>query len=71
MISLSSEGKFSIIDSVVDKVSQGTITKSKQVASSNKSSEFLMISNGSTSQFEIIPEEIEEDDILEEIKQVE
>ena len=76
LISLSSEGKFSIIDSVVEKVSAGQFSKkgeeskSKEAQSSVKTSEEFEkvdISRvaGSTSQFEIITEEVDEDEALE------
>lgn len=64
MISLSSEGKFSLIDSVVEKVSK--IAEEKKNLSVEKSSSYEIISStdkkGSTSQkFEIIEEEDEEE----------
>ena len=76
LISLSSEGKFSIIDSVVEKVSAGQFSKkgeeskSKEAQSSVKTSEEFEkvdISRvaGSTSHFEIITEEVDEDEALE------
>ena len=76
LISLSSEGKFSIIDSVVEKVSSGQFSKkgeeskSKEAQSSVKTSEEFEkvdISQvaGSTSHFEIITEEVDEDEALE------
>ena len=76
LISLSSEGKFSIILSVVEKVSAGQFSKkgeeskSKEAQSSVKTSEEFEkvdISRvaGSTSHFEIITEEVDEDEALE------
>ena len=79
LISLSSEGKFSIIDSVVEKVSTGSFGK-KQAPESlkapveSKTSTFELVSKpktDETSKFEVIEEEINEDEALEEIKEVE
>jgi len=47
LISLSSAGKFSIVDSYVEKVEK--INKEKENSSSNKSSELQVISDGSSS----------------------
>ena len=81
LISLSSEGKFSIIDSVIEKVSAGQFSKkvdqSKSAAQSMKSSSssmqtseefekvFASHKDGSTSKFEVITEEVDEDEALE------
>ena len=80
LISLSSEGKFSIVDSVIEKVEKGTLgkksndTKSVEIIS-EESKTFQVFSslNENTSKFEVIKEAEEEEDaqekeILEEIK---
>ena len=73
LISLSSEGKFSIIDSVIAKVSNGQFSKkgedskSKEAVKTSEEFEKVNISliAGSTSNFEIITEEVNEDEVLE------
>lgn len=70
LISLSSEGKFSIIDSVVDKVSKKT--EEKKIQSVEKSSSYEVISTAqkesTTKQFDIIEEVDEEMNEEEEIE---
>lgn len=68
LISLSSEGKFSIIDSVVDKMLKKT--EEKKISSVEKSSSYEIISTaqkeGSTQQFDIIEEEDEDEEMIDE-----
>jgi hypothetical protein len=89
LISLSSQGKFSIIDSVVEKLSKGALGVSKPKSTSSISlinpeqqqepkstEEFVVVTKEETkvieksTNFEII-EEIDEEDALEEIKEIE
>ena len=81
LISLSSEGKFQIVDSVVSKISAGEFTKEvkhvEEKKSGNKSSMHTseeyekVFGSNKTSNFEIISEEIDEDEVIEIIEKEE
>ena len=67
LISLSSEGKFSIIDSVVEKVSASKTLKNPESYEVIPTKEPTQ----KTSEFEVIEEDLNEEEVLEEIKEVE